>query len=108
LRISPELYLKRLLVGGFERVYEIGKCFRNEGVDKFHNPDFTMLEFYAAYMDYKELMKFTEELIKTVLINTLGTTKIKYDGQEIDFGQEYERIEFMPYCKNTLALNMKN
>jgi lysyl-tRNA synthetase class 2 len=94
LRISPELYLKRLLVGGFERVYEIGKCFRNEGVDKFHNPDFTMLEFYAAYMDYKELMKFTEELIKTVLINTLGTTKIKYDGQEIDFGQEYERIEF--------------
>jgi len=66
LRISPELYLKRLLIGGFEKVYEIGKCFRNEGLDKFHNPDFTMLEFYWAYADYKQLMKLTEEMFETI------------------------------------------
>ncbi|MFA5009575.1 MAG: lysine--tRNA ligase [Candidatus Paceibacterota bacterium] len=94
LRISPELYLKRLLVGGFEKVYEIGKCFRNEGVDKFHNPDFTMLEFYWAYADYKQLMKITEEMLKEILTKTIGTSKINYRGEEIDFGQEYERIEF--------------
>ena len=94
LRISPELYLKRLLVGGFEKVYEVGKCFRNEGVDKFHNPDFTMIEFYWAYADYKQLMKFTEELLKKVLTKVLGGAKINYDGNEIDFGKEYERIEF--------------
>jgi Lysyl-tRNA synthetase (class II) len=63
LRIAPELYLKRLLIGGFEKVFEIGKCFRNEGIDKFHNPDFTMLEFYWAFADYKDLMKLTEEMI---------------------------------------------
>lgn len=94
LRISPELYLKRLLVGGFEKVYEIGKCFRNEGVDKFHNPDFTMIEFYWAYADYKQLMKFTEEIFQEVLSKVVGKTKIHYDNQEIDFGKEYERIEF--------------
>jgi lysyl-tRNA synthetase class 2 len=94
LRISPELYLKRLLVGGMEKVYEIGKCFRNEGVDKFHNPDFTMLEFYWAYADYKQLMKTTEQMLKEILTKTIGTTKINYRGEEIDFGKEYERIEF--------------
>lgn len=94
LRISPELYLKRLIVGGFEKVYEIGKCFRNEGVDKFHNPDFTMLEFYWAYVDYKELMKLTEELIKKILKEVLGKTKIKYGENEIDFSSSWERIEF--------------
>jgi lysyl-tRNA synthetase class 2 len=94
LRISPELYLKRLLVGGFEKVYEIGKCFRNEGVDKFHNPDFTMIEFYWAYADYKQLMKFTEELMQTILQKVIGKTKINYNNEEIDFGGEYERIEF--------------
>lgn len=94
LRISPELYLKRLLVGGFEKVYEIGKCFRNEGVDKFHNPDFTMIEFYWAYADYKQLMKLTEELLTEILKKVIGQVKINYDNQEIDFGGEYERIEF--------------
>lgn len=94
LRISPELYLKRLLIGGFEKVFEIGKCFRNEGVDKFHNPDFTMLEFYWAYADYKELMKFIEKMIKEVLNNVLGKEKIEFDGKEIDFSGEWERIEF--------------
>jgi len=94
LRISPELFLKRLIVGGFERVYEIGKCFRNEGVDKFHNPDFTMLEFYWAYADYKQLMKLTEEMIQKVLKNVLGSTTVKYGENEIDFSGEWERIEF--------------
>jgi lysyl-tRNA synthetase class 2 len=94
LRISPELYLKRLIIGGFEKVYEIGRCFRNEGVDKFHNPDFTMLEFYWAYADYKELMKLTEKLIQKILKNVLGTTSIKYGEKIIDFSGRWERIEF--------------
>lgn len=94
LRISPELYLKRLLVGGFEKVYEIGKCFRNEGLDKQHNPDFTMLEFYWAYADYKELMKFTEKMFKTLLKNVFGKEKITYEGKEIDFRAPWPRIEY--------------
>jgi len=94
LRISPELYLKRLLVGGFEKVYEIGKCFRNEGMDKMHNPDFTMIEFYWAYADYKQLMKLTEKMLQTILKNVLGATEIEYDGQKISFDGEWERIEF--------------
>lgn len=102
LRISPELYLKRLLVGGFEKVYEIGKCFRNEGLDKFHNPDFTMLEFYWAYADYKELMKLTESMIQNVLKNVLGSTTIKYGENEVDFSGTWERIEFFTLLeKNT-------
>ncbi len=94
LRISPELYLKRLLVGGFEKVYEIGKCFRNEGIDKFHNPDFTMIEFYWAYADYKQLMKMTERMLQEILTNVTGSTEIEYDGNKISFGGEWERIEF--------------
>ncbi|MDD3170527.1 MAG: lysine--tRNA ligase [Candidatus Paceibacterota bacterium] len=94
LRISPELYLKRLLVGGFEKVYEIGKCFRNEGVDKFHNPDFTMLEFYWAYADYKELMKMTEEMFEKVLKKVVGKTEIEYGKKTINFKKPWERIEF--------------
>ncbi|MDD2274594.1 MAG: lysine--tRNA ligase [Candidatus Pacebacteria bacterium] len=94
LRISPELYLKRLLVGGFEKVYEIGKCFRNEGVDKFHNPDFTMIEFYWAYADYKQLMKMTEKMLQTILTNVIGGTEIEYNGEKISFDGEWERIEF--------------
>ena len=94
LRISPELYLKRLLIGGFEKVYEIGKCFRNEGLDKFHNPDFTMLEFYWAYADYKQLMKLTEEMFETILKNTLKKTDIECEGRKISFKKPWERIEF--------------
>jgi lysyl-tRNA synthetase class 2 len=94
LRISPELYLKRLLVGGFEKVYEIGKCFRNEGIDKFHNPDFTMIEFYWAYADYKQLMKLTEKLFETVLTKVLGTTDVKYGDHVFNFKGPWERVEF--------------
>jgi len=94
LRISPELYLKRLLVGGFEKVYEIGRCFRNEGIDRAHNPDFTMLEFYWAYADYKDLMKFTEEMFSTITKNLFGKTELEYEGKKLNFKAPYKRIEF--------------
>ena len=94
LRIAPELYLKRLVVGGFNKVYEIGKNFRNEGVDTTHNPEFTMLEFYVAYWDYKDLMDFTERLISHVLLSTVGTLKINYRGKELDFTPPYKRYAY--------------
>lgn len=94
LRISLELYLKRLLVGGFEKVYEIGRCFRNEGIDRAHNPDFTMLEFYWAYADYKDLMKFTEEMFAFVIKNLFNKTIIEYEGKKLDFKAPYKRVEF--------------
>lgn len=94
LRISPELYLKRLLIGGFEKVYEIGKCFRNEGIDKSHNPDFTMLEFYWAYADYKDLMKLTEKILTSLMKNLLKKTKIMYEGKEMNFKAPWPRIEY--------------
>lgn len=94
LRIAPELYLKRLVVGGFNKVYEIGKNFRNEGVDTTHNPEFTMLEFYVAYWDYKDLMDFTERLISHVLLSTVGTLKINYREKELDFTPPYKRYAY--------------
>ncbi len=94
LRIAPELYLKRLIVGGLEKVYEIGRVFRNEGVDRQHNPDFTILEFYWAYADYKEMMKFTEKLLIFVLKEVFGKTKILYEGKEVNFTVPFERVEY--------------
>jgi lysyl-tRNA synthetase class 2 len=94
LRIAPELYLKRLLVGGFEKVFELGKCFRNEGIDRFHNPDFTSLEFYWAFADYKDMMKLTEKLITFVLKRVFKKTKIQYQGKEINFKTPWPRVEF--------------
>jgi lysyl-tRNA synthetase class 2 len=93
LRISFELYLKRLLVGGFERVYEIGRDFRNEGVSYKHNPEFTMLEFYQAYSDYLQVMKLTEEMVSYTAQQVLGGMKIVYDGKEIDLTPPWRRIE---------------
>lgn len=94
LRISPELYLKRLLIGGLEKVYEIGKCFRNEGIDRSHNPDFTILEFYWAYADYKDMMKLTEKMFIHVLDNVIGKRSITYEGKKIDFTTPWPREEF--------------
>lgn len=105
LRISPELYLKRLLVGGIEKVFELGKCFRNEGVDRFHNPDFTMLEFYWAFADYKELMKLTEALIIHVLKKVLKTLKITYQGREINFKTPWPRIEFETIFRKEIEMD---
>lgn len=93
LRISFELYLKRLLVGNLERVYEIGRDFRNEGVDRKRNPEFTMLEFYAAYMDYQQVMDITEEMLAFTATEVLGTTKFTYQGNEIDLGGSWPRID---------------
>ena len=92
LRIADELYLKRLLVGGLERVYEIGKDFRNEGMDRFHNPEFTMLEFYAAYLDYEGVMELTEELLRAVVREVRGQEQIVYDSRALDFQGEYRRV----------------
>ena len=92
LRIAPELYLKRLVVGGFEKVFEINRNFRNEGISTRHNPEFTMLEFYCAYRDYRYLMRFTEELFRYVAQNVLGTTAFTYQGREIDFAKPFERL----------------
>ncbi len=86
LRIAPELYLKRLIVGGLERVYEINRNFRNEGISTHHNPEFTMLEFYQAYTDYRGLMDFTVELLKQTAIDATGSAVVTYQGQELDFG----------------------
>lgn len=95
LRIAPELYLKRLLVGGFEKVFEFARCFRNEGVDALHNPEFTNLEFYWAYADYEKLMDFTEELVCFVVkaVNN-GNLELKIDDKEIDFSKKFRRITF--------------
>ncbi len=92
LRISFELYLKRLLVGGYERVYEIGRDFRNEGVDATHNPEFTQLEFYAAYWNYHDVMDFTERMLAYVAVQLLGTTQITYQGQVINLDGPWRRI----------------
>ena len=94
LRIAPELYLKRLLVGGFEKVYELNRNFRNEGVSTKHNPEFTMLEFYIAYKDYNFLMDFTEELIPAIVEQALGTKKLTYGDLEIDFTPPWPRMPF--------------
>jgi len=92
LRIAPELYLKRLIVGGYERVFEINRNFRNEGVSPRHNPEFTMLEFYAAYTDYTWLMEYTETLIRQAATDACGTSKLTYQGREIDLGLPFERL----------------
>ena len=92
LRISLELYLKRLIVGGLERVYEIGRVFRNEGLDTRHNPEFTLMELYQAYTDYHGMMDLTEKMYRTVAQEVLGTTKISYNGVEMDLGKPFARI----------------
>ncbi len=92
LRIAPELYLKRLIVGGFERVFEINRSFRNEGISVRHNPEFTMMEFYAAYWDYQDLMTFTEALIRDAAQRALGTLQLTYSGRSVDLSQPFERL----------------
>ena len=99
LRIAPELYLKRLIVGGMEKVYEMGRMFRNEGMSVKHNPEFTMMEVYEAYNDYKGMMELTENLISTVAMETLGTTKITYQGQEVDLTPPWNRLSMVEAVK---------
>jgi len=92
LNISPELYLKRLIIGGYERIFEITKNFRNESVDTTHNPEFTMMEVYQAYSDYEDMMELTEEIVESVAEEVLGETTVEYQGQEIDLSAPWERI----------------
>ena len=92
MRIAPELYLKRLVVGGFERVFEINRNFRNEGLSVRHNPEFTMMEFYAAYTDYQWLMDFTEECVRAAAIAARGTAVLSYDGKEVDLSKPFQRL----------------
>ncbi|MBE0437924.1 MAG: lysine--tRNA ligase, partial [Methylomicrobium sp.] len=92
LRIAPELYLKRLIVGGFERVFEINRNFRNEGLSTRHNPEFTMLEFYQAYAEYHDLMDLTEEMVRGIALEVLGQTAITYQGEQYDFGKPFDRM----------------
>ncbi len=99
LRISLELYLKRLIVGGLERVYEIGRVFRNEGVDTRHNPEFTLMELYQAYTDYHGMMDLVEDLFRSVALKVLGTAVVNYDGVEIDLSKPFERITMVDALK---------
>ena len=99
LRISPELYLKRLIVGGFEKVYEIGKSFRNEGMDHKHNPEFTMMELYQAYVDYNDMMELTEEIYEKIAKKVLGTTKLKFGDNVIDVKRPWRKMSVVEAIK---------
>ena len=105
LRISLELYLKRLIVGGLERVYEIGRVFRNEGLDTRHNPEFTLMELYQAYTDYNGMMDLTENLYRHVAQEVLGTTTITYNGVEMDLGKPFERITMVDAVKKYAGID---
>ncbi|MCX7836060.1 MAG: lysine--tRNA ligase [bacterium] len=108
LRIADELYLKRLIVGGLSKVYEIGKDFRNEGVDRFHSPEFTMLEFYWAYADYLDAANLIEELLEFVALEVLGQTKVKYGEEEIDFKGPYRRAKFFDLLQDATGQDLAN
>ena len=106
LRISLEPYLKRLIVGGFDRVYEIGKCFRNEGIDRTHNPEFTMLELYQAYGDYNDMMNLAEELIVNTAMHVNGTTQLTFDGKEIDLSTPWKKMKMTDAIKEYSGLDV--
>ncbi len=106
LRIATELYLKRLMVGGFEGVYEIGKNFRNEGVDRLHNPEFTALECYQAYADYTDMMHLTEQMVRAIALDVTGSTSIVYQGHQIDVGSEWDRIPLVAAIRDRTGLDI--
>lgn len=115
LKISPEMYLKKLIVGGFEKVFEIGKNFRNEGIDRTHNPEFTMMEYYEAYTDYKDQMKQFEDLIQFVVKKIKGSLKFEYQGKELDFEKKWEKItlkqavqKHSPHSIDVDSMDLKN
>lgn len=106
LKIADELYLKRLIIGGYEKVFEIDTDFRNEGIDKSHNPEFTMLEFYQAYADYGDMMKHCQDAYKYVAKNALGTTKVKFKNQTIDFSKPWKRLTMYEAIKKFLGYDV--
>jgi lysyl-tRNA synthetase class 2 len=103
LRISDELYLKRLIVGGMDKVYEFGRDFRNEGLDRTHNPEFTQLELYEAYRDYNDMMALVEELFRLIALELYGKTEIVFEGKTLDFGKPWQRLEFVPALAERLG-----
>ncbi|CAH1224162.1 Lysine--tRNA ligase [Paenibacillus plantiphilus] len=105
MRIAIELHLKRLIVGGMEKVYEIGRVYRNEGISTRHNPEFTMIELYEAYADYKDIMALTESLVAHIAQEVLGTTKINYQGQEVDLTPSWRRISMVDLVKETTGVD---
>jgi len=105
LRISDELYLKRLIVGGMDKVYEFGRDFRNEGLDRTHNPEFTQLELYEAYRDYTDMMALVEELFRMLALELYGKTEITFQGKTLDFGKPWQRLEFVPALTQKLEVN---
>ena len=112
LRIAPELYLKRLVVGGFEKVFEINRCFRNEGLSTRHNPEFTMLEFYQAYADYHDLIDLTEVMLRGLATSVLGATQVPYQGEVYDFGKPFARMSLLEsilrYCPDIKLEQLSN
>ena len=108
LRIAPELFLKRLLVGGFEKIYEINRNFRNEGISPRHNPEFTMLEIYSAYDDYEDMMKLTEDLVSYLIQNVIKADKIKLGENEIDFSTPWKRISMYDAVREYAGIDIKN
>jgi lysyl-tRNA synthetase class 2 len=106
LRVAPELWLKRLVVGGFERVFELGRVFRNEGVSPRHNPEFTMLELYAAYWDFEDMMSFTEELVAGVAMDVLGTTEIEYQGRQLSLTTPWARRPMAELASEALGVEV--
>ena len=108
LRIALELHLKRLIVGGFDKVFEIGRVFRNEGISYKHNPEYTLLELYQAYSDYNDMMSLTENLLKYLIKDICKTSIIKYKGNEIDFSKPFKRIKLTEAIEKTLNVNCNN
>jgi len=106
LRIADELYLKRLIVGGFEKVYEFCKDFRNEGIDKFHNPEFTMVELYQAFADYSDMMQLLESMVSTLVLELFGKTGVDYQGEELDFRPPWARITFIEAIEKHTGIHM--
>lgn len=102
LRVAPELYLKRLVMSGFENIYEIGPNFRNEDADSSHNPEFTMLELYSAYSDYNDMMELTEEIVNTVIENEYNSVEIEYDGETVDFSRPWERVDYISAIEDNI------
>ncbi len=105
LQISPELYLKRLIIGGFDAVFTICKNFRNEGIDKMHNPEFTMMECYKAYVDYEEMMRLTEQMVAAICTEVRGTTVLDYQGTQLDFTPPWPRIKLLDMVKDTAGID---
>ena len=106
LRIAPETYLKQCIAGGFDRVYELAKCFRNEGMDPQHNPEFTQVEWYASYLNFEDNIKFYKKFIKELLIELVGTTSIEYQGQILDFGKEdWDKINYVEKMREVLGVD---